>query len=142
MPSLHDPEELRARVAGVPVARLATVRPDGAPRLVPITFALVGELLCSAVDEVKPKRHQRLARLRDVARDPRVTVLVDHYEPDWSRLWWVRVDGTAAVHHDGPIRERALTALAAKYPQYATRPPSGPVLVVTPTRWSGWTSAA
>ena len=139
MPTLDDPSELRRRVEGAPVARLATVRPDGTPRLVPVTFALVDELLCFAVDEVKPKQSTRLARLADIARDPRVGLVVDHYDADWSALWWVRVDGHAAVVPDGPLRERALAVLAAKYPAYRT-PPGGPVVAITPVRWTGWSA--
>lgn len=135
-----DPDEQRARVARAPAARLATLRADGTPRLVPITFALVDGLLCSAVDTVKPKTTTRLARLADVVRDPRVGVLVDHYADDWTALWWVRIDGTAAVHDDGDLHARAVSALAAKYAPYTTAPPDGPVLVVTPTRWTGWTA--
>jgi PPOX class probable F420-dependent enzyme len=137
-----DPEVMRSRVAAAPVARLATLRPDGTPRLVPITFVLLDDLICSAVDEVKPKSTTRLARLADVARDPRVGIVVDHYAEDWSALWWVRVDGTAAVHEDGLLHERALGALVAKYPPYGAAPPSGPVVVVTPTRWTGWSATA
>lgn len=137
VPSL-DPAEQTARFAAAPVARLATLRPDGAPRLVPVTFVLLDGLVCSAVDEVKPKTTTRLARLADVRRDPRVGLVVDHYADDWSALWWVRVDGTAAVHEDGALRERALAALAAKYPPYADAPPDGVLLIVTPGRWTGW----
>ena len=86
-----------------------------------MTFAVLGELLCFAVDEVKPKRDARLARLDDIARDPRVALLVDHYDADWSALWWVRIDGDAAAHETGELRERALDALAAKFP-----PPTAP----------------
>jgi PPOX class probable F420-dependent enzyme len=136
-----DPAAQRSRLAAAPAARLATLRADGTPRLVPITFALVDGLICSAVDEVKPKTTTRLARLADVERDPRVGLVVDHYAADWSALWWVRVDGTAAVHRDGPLRQRALAALTAKYPPYAAAPPAGAVLVVTPTRWAGWTAS-
>lgn len=130
----------RTRVAQARVARLATLRPDGTPRLVPVTFVLVDGLLCSAVDSVKPKRDAALARLNDVRRDPRVAVLVDHYDEDWSTLWWVRIDGVAAVHSDGDVRERALDALAVKYPPYAAARPDGVVLVVTPIRWTGWSA--
>ena len=140
MPSLDDPDQLRSRVAAAPVARLATLRPDGTPRLVPVTFALVDDLLCFAVDEVKPKRSARLARLADIDRDPRVALLVDHYADDWSALWWVRVDGQAAVHDSGLPRERALDALAAKYPPYRAARPAGAAVAVTPGRWAGWSA--
>jgi PPOX class probable F420-dependent enzyme len=136
-----EPVRQRALLAAAPVGRLATLRADGTPRLVPITFVLLDEVVCSAVDEVKPKRSPRLARLADVRRDPRVGLVVDHYEADWARLWWVRVDGTAALHESGALRERALDALAAKYPPYATARPAGPLLVITPTSWTGWTAS-
>jgi PPOX class probable F420-dependent enzyme len=141
VPALDDPDELWRRVTAAAVARLATLRADGTPRLVPVTFAAVDEVLCFAVDEVKPKRHTRLARLADIERDDRVAVLVDHYAADWSTLWWVRVDGRAAVHPDGPLRERALDALAAKYPAYRAARPAGPVVAITPLRWAGWSAS-
>ena len=141
MPAVDHPEELRRRVAAAPVARLATLRRDGTARLVPVTFALVGDLLWFAVDEVKPKRDARLARLADIARDPRVTLLVDHYDADWSALWWVRVDGHAATHEAGPLRERALDALTAKYPPYRASRPAGPAVAITPLRWTGWSAS-
>jgi PPOX class probable F420-dependent enzyme len=134
------PDDRLTRFAAARVARLATLRADGAPRLVPVTFVLMDGLVCSAVDEVKPKSTTRLARLADVERDPRAGLVVDHYADDWSQLWWVRVDGTAAVHRTGDLRDRALAALVGKYRPYAAAPPDGPVLVVTPTRWTGWTA--
>jgi PPOX class probable F420-dependent enzyme len=140
VPTLDDLRELRRRVETAPVARLATIRRDGSPRLVPVTFAQLGELLCFAVDEVKPKRDTRLARLADIARDPRVGLIVDHYDADWSALWWVRIDGDAVTHDTGELREHALDALAAKYPPYRAARPAGPVVVITPRRWSGWSA--
>jgi PPOX class probable F420-dependent enzyme len=139
VPTLDDASR-RARLAQAPVARLATLRPDGTPRLVPFTFALVGDVICSAVDGVKPKTSTRLARLDDVRRDPRVALVADHYDADWSTLWWVRVDGVAEIHEAGALRADALAALVAKYPLYAAAPPDGVVLVITPTRWAGWTA--
>jgi PPOX class probable F420-dependent enzyme len=139
VPSL-DESACRQRLVAHPVARLATLRADGTPRLVPITFALVDGLVCSAVDEVKPKRGPRLARLADVARDPRAAVVVDEYADDWAQLWWVRVDGTAAVHETGGLRERALDALQAKYPPYREARPHGPLLVITPSAITGWSA--
>lgn len=136
-----SPDEQRARVAGARVARLATLRPDGTARLVPITFVLLDGLVCSAVDDVKPKRSPHLARLDDVRRDPRAAVLVDRYTDDWAQLWWVRIDGTATVHDAGDVAERARAALADKYVPYAAKPPQGPVLMLTPTRWTGWSAS-
>ncbi|CAN5147198.1 TIGR03668 family PPOX class F420-dependent oxidoreductase [soil metagenome] len=141
MPRLADPGELWPRVAAARVARLATLRADGSPRLVPVTFAVVDGLICSAVDAVKPKSSPRLARLADVRRDPRVTLLIDRYDEDWTELWWVRIDGTAEVHQDGSLREEALAALAAKYRGYRTHPPDGELLVLTPRRVAGWTAS-
>ena len=121
-----------ARLAAARVGRLATT----APRVVPVTFAVAGRALVHAVDH-KPKATRALARLEDIARDPRVSLLVDQYEEDWSRLWWARADGTARVL-DADDAVAAIDALAAKYPQYAERPPSGPVVLIDVERVSGW----
>ena len=132
-----DPAEARALFASAPVARLATVRPDGSPHIVPICFAFSGETIYTAVDH-KPKATAALARLRHIAAEPRVALLADRYEDDWSRLWWVRVDGDASIADSRQEREAASAALAAAYPQYADRPPQGPVIAVRPRRFSGW----
>jgi PPOX class probable F420-dependent enzyme len=140
MPSLDD-SAARELLGSARVARLATIRAgDGTPRLVPITFALVDGLVVSAVDRVKPKRHTRLARLRDIDADPRVGLLADHYDDDWSQLWWVRLDATASVHDAGELHTRAVDALAARYAPYRAEPPDGPVVVLTPDRWTGWSA--
>lgn len=134
-------DEARARFSRTRVARLATVSAEGEPHLVPITFALLDpDTLVTAVDH-KPKRTQALRRLANIAVNPAVSVLTDHYEEDWSRLWWVRADGTAQVREaaDAPAE---VAALSARYPQYAERPPEGPVIVVAVRRWSGWAWAA
>ena len=128
---------LRPRVAGARVARLATIDPDGRPHLVPVCFALEGDTLYSAVDE-KPKRSLRLRRIENVCARPAVTVLVDHYEEDWSRLWWVRLRGSARVLEEGPEAERALALLREKYEQYREAPPPGPVLAIDVEEWRGW----
>jgi PPOX class probable F420-dependent enzyme len=129
---------MRKRVATARIGRLATQGPDG-PHLVPFCFVLEDDRLYSAVDR-KPKRQGRLRRLRNVSRDPRVSVLVDHYQEDWSRLWWVRLDGAARELEPGVETERALALLAAKYPQYRRQPPPGPVLRIDILRWRGWTA--
>jgi PPOX class probable F420-dependent enzyme len=122
------------------VARLATTDPDGRPHLVPIVFVVDGTTLYSAVDR-KPKRSQRLRRIENVRVRPDVTVLVDHYEDDWGRLWWIRLRGLGRVLDDGAERERALDLLAAKYPQYRTERPDGAVLAVDVTEVRDWSAA-
>ena len=139
-PSLRDQEEIRRRVARARVARLATADARGRPHLVPICFALAAETLLSAVDE-KPKWSQRLKRLDNIRANPRVSVLVDHYEEDWSRLWWVRVDGIARVVEDDGGRQHAVRLLQAKYEQYRRQPPSGAVVAVSITGWRGWAAS-
>lgn len=122
------------RFAAARVARLATVGADGAPHLVPIVFALTGDVIHSAVD-AKPKRHRRLRRLANIAHEPRVSVLADHYADDWTQLWWVRADGIAQVT---PFSAAGLAALQSKYPQYAQSPPAGPFVTVQVRRWTSW----
>lgn len=126
-------EEARELFASVRVAHLATVREDGAPHVVPICFALDGDTLLTAVDQ-KPKRSADLLRLRNIAAEPRVSVLADAYDDDWSKLWWARMDGIAEVTES----EHAIGLLRARYLQYTDAPPEGPVIAVTATSWSGW----
>jgi len=132
---------LKARelFASATVARLATVGADGAPHLVPVCFAVVGDIVYSAVDD-KPKRTTDLARLVNIAAEPRVALLADHYDGDWTRLWWVRADGHARIVASADERALALEALAAAYTQYAARPPQGPVIGIEVRRWSGWSA--
>ncbi|MGH8972914.1 MAG: TIGR03668 family PPOX class F420-dependent oxidoreductase [Acidimicrobiia bacterium] len=132
-----DEEVLRRRATAAPVARLATVGPGGRPRVVPCCFAVDGDVVYSAVDH-KPKRTARLARLADIAANPAVSLVVDHYEDDWSQLWWVRLDGTARVVEDGPEWQRGVDLLVTKYAQYRERRPAGPVIVVAVERWRAW----
>ena len=132
--------EARRRFAAARVARLATADAAGRPHLVPISFALVGQVIYSAVD-AKPKTTTALRRLSNVVANPRVAVLVDHYDDDWAGLWWVRADGTGRVLD--PADPRAATGVAhltARYPQYVAQPPAGPVLVIEVDRWSHWSA--
>jgi PPOX class probable F420-dependent enzyme len=129
----------RERVSSEPVARLATTDPDGRPHLVPIVFALLGDTLYSAVD-AKPKASRTLRRVENARSRPDVTVLVDRYDEDWTRLWWVRLRGRARVLDGGEEAERALAALTAKYEQYREAPPGLPVLAVDIGEWRGWSA--
>jgi PPOX class probable F420-dependent enzyme len=134
-----DEARCRALLTDARVGHLATVRPDGRPHVVVCCFALDGDRLWTAVD-AKPKASSRLQRLTNVRAHPRASLLADHYEEDWEALWWVRVDGEATVIDGGAERERAVTALVAKYPQYATTPPPGPVIALAAERFSGWSA--
>jgi PPOX class probable F420-dependent enzyme len=139
-----DTSEIRRRFAEARVARLATVDPHDRPQLVPITFAALGEdTIVTAVDH-KPKRTTELGRLRNIAANPAVSVLVDHYGEDWDELWWVRADGTGRVLRppaEPELRTRALAALAHRYRQYREIPPAGAMIVIAVERWSGWVGA-
>ena len=135
-----DDPVARERVAGARVARLATIDPDGHPHLVPIVFALDGDTLYTAVD-AKPKRSRRLRRIENARKRPHVTVLVDHYDEDWRRLWWVRLRGRARVLDAGGEAERALRLLAEKYEQYRREPPGLPVLAIDVREWRSWPAA-
>jgi PPOX class probable F420-dependent enzyme len=119
------------------VARLATAGADGRPHVVPICFAVDGDTLWFAVDQ-KPKRTRALRRLRNIEANPWVEVAVDHYEEDWTRLWWVRLRGRAQVVERD---ERALDLLAAKYEQYRREPPAGPFVRVAIETRGAWSAS-
>jgi PPOX class probable F420-dependent enzyme len=129
------PDEARRRFGAARVARLATADAAGRPHVVPVTFALAGDTVYSAVD-AKPKRGTALRRLANVRANPRVALLVDHYAEDWDTLWWVRADGAGRVlETDDPEAVRAAELLAARYERFALR---GAVLAVDIDNWSGW----
>jgi PPOX class probable F420-dependent enzyme len=134
------PQE-RARVSAARVARLATVRPDGTPHIVAVTFALDGDIVVSAIDH-KPKRTQELQRLRNLDERPTASLLVDHYEDDWSKLWWVRLDLEVEIVRDGPRRTDLLEPLVGKYADYRVVAPQGPVLVMAVRSTTSWSASA
>jgi PPOX class probable F420-dependent enzyme len=121
-----------------PVARLGLLDGEGRPRVLPITYALAGGALWSAIDD-KPKRvpGDQVARVRWLRARPESALTVDHYDADWARLAWVQVLGRMAVL-DVPGHEHALDALAARYPAYRAQPPGGPLLRLTPERVLCW----
>jgi PPOX class probable F420-dependent enzyme len=131
----------KVRFTQSPVARLATITPDGIPHLVPVVFAVGDdEVVYTAVD-AKPKTTRRLRRLANIESNPQVSLLVDHYTDDWTQLWWVRVDGVAAIHRDGEAMRIGCRLLRAKYAQYQSVPLNGPVIAITVRRWSSWHAA-
>lgn len=133
--------EMHRRIKTVMVARLATVRRDGRPHIVPITFALADDNVLYFVIDDKPKRTTNLQRLRNIESQPFVSILIDHYEDDWTRLWWVRADGTARVLREGAEFDHAILVLSARYPQYRSARPPGPVVAITVERLTGWSAS-
>jgi PPOX class probable F420-dependent enzyme len=128
------------RFAKARVGRLATSTPTGRPHVVPVVFALVENNVWTAVD-AKPKSTHSLRRLANIESNPRVSMLVDEYEDDWSALWWVRIDGDATiVSVDASDGRLALSALSAKYPQYATQAPPGPLIRIAVVSWTSWSA--
>ncbi|KAA0085361.1 TIGR03668 family PPOX class F420-dependent oxidoreductase [Mycolicibacterium sp. P9-64] len=123
------------------VAVLATVGSDSAPHVVPVVFAVSrgadGAKIYTAVD-AKRKSTQRLRRLTNIAANPRVSLLVDHYDEDWSQLWWVRADGVAEIHDTGEEMAAGYALLRHKYRQYDRIALDGPVVTVDVQRWSSW----
>lgn len=136
-----DEVEALRRLRTSRVARLATLRPEGSPHLVPVTFAFVGEHIVTMIDH-KPKTTTSLQRLANVEKSPHASLIVDHYSDDWSELWWVRVDGHAMVHNGGELWVEGRQALAAKYRQYEHRPPDGPAIAIRLDHLSFWASTA
>ncbi|TCN50845.1 PPOX class probable F420-dependent enzyme [Rhodococcus sp. SMB37] len=132
--------DVRRLVAEARVARLATADGSGVPHLVPIVFALDGDAIHTCVDD-KPKTTRRLRRLADIAENPRVSVLIDHYDDDWSQLWWVRVGGVATVHDaHTDAGATGLDALSRKYAQYRAKRPTGPVITIDRLSWRSWSA--
>lgn len=134
-----DRAECEERLAAARSGHLATVRPDGRPHLVVVTFATYGDRIVTAIDH-KPKSTQRLQRLVNIEADPNVSFLVDGYDEDWARLWWVRVDGGAGIWVDGVEWHEAIDALVVRYDQYRERRPEGPVIAIEPSEITGWAS--
>ena len=121
-------------------ATLGTVEETGQPHLVPIVFAYREGRLYTAVDR-KPKSTRRLKRLRNIEANPNVSVLLDRYDDDWARLWWIRVDGTARVIDSGRSFREGIALLTGKYRPYDTQPPPGPVIEVRVETIRAWSAS-
>jgi PPOX class probable F420-dependent enzyme len=141
-----DRDDALQRLRTARVGRIATVTPEGRPHVVPFVFALAespgGEPRAYWVVDRKPKRSERVQRLRNIEANPAVEFVVDGYDEDWDALWWVRASGTGRVVDPGEERSAALTSLRSKYARYADEPPPGPVVAVDIERVSGWDARA
>lgn len=126
------------------VARLGTADAGGRPLVVPVCFAFDGRQLYTAID-AKPKRTRELRRLKNIAANPRVSLLVDRWDEDWTQLMWVIVEGQADVLTTGPERARALDLLLTKYPQYRAMDlghTAGPAIRIALDHVRAWRSHA
>jgi PPOX class probable F420-dependent enzyme len=132
-----DDTVMRERAGAARVARLATITPGGRPHAVPVCFVLVGETAYTAVDG-KPKSTRALQRLANVRAHPDAALLIDHYDDDWTVVWWVRIDARGRVLEPGVEQDRAMAALCDKYEQYRHDPPAGPVIALDFVRWKAW----
>jgi PPOX class probable F420-dependent enzyme len=133
--------ECRARVAAARHAVLATRHPERGVDAVPVVFAIVDSQLVVPLDTVKAKRHRRLGRLANLEGDPRCVLLVEHYDEDWSRLWWVRVHARSSPGLSSPGSggfDASMAALLDRYPAYRRPGSVDAVLVLAPTAWYGW----
>jgi PPOX class probable F420-dependent enzyme len=123
---------------------LASVTAEHRPHVVPFVFALVergpSSIAYWVVDR-KPKRSNELQRLGNIEANPAVEFVVDSYDEDWERLWWVRCAGVARVVTDEAERRDALRELTEKYPQYRADPPDGPVVAIDIGSIRGWEGA-
>lgn len=137
------PNAIPAKLEQVRVARLATLDAECAPHIVPVCFAYDGKVFYSAVD-LKPKRvaPDKLARLQHIRARAQVALLIDQYDEDWSRLWYILVRGKAKLIPNSAHKERAqaIRQLKAKYPQYAAGmlPDDAPIIRITPERITSW----
>ena len=136
---LIDTEEITRSLTDARSATLGTVDRAGRPHLVPIVFAYREGRLYTAVDR-KPKSTSRLKRLRNIEANPGVSVLLDGYDDDWTRLWWIRIDGSARVIDSGPAFREGIALLTRKYQPYVAQPPPGPVIEVRVETIRAWTA--
>ncbi len=127
-------------LANARVGHLATASETGTPHVIPVCFAVDGDLIYSVLDQ-KPKRTGliKLRRVKNVLANPLATLVVDHYEEDWSRLWYIMVSGRAELLLEGAERASAIPVLRAKYPQYRNMNiGENPVIKISPERVIAW----
>ena len=132
-----DQAELLARA---PVGRLATSDAQGIPHVIPICYALMAGMIYSVLDQ-KPKRSTltRLRRVRNILANPQVSLVVDHYEENWQRLWYILISGTAELLEDDAERPAAIQVLGQKYSQYRLMNIApNPVIKITPYHVVCW----
>lgn len=138
-------DDVRAQLEAARHGYLSTASADANPHLQPVVFQIVGEAVYIAIDE-KPKTTLRLRRLTNIEQNPRFALLVDRYDDDWSRLWWVLLRGPADVlwpsKWDANEAARVIAALRTKYPQYESMAlEERPLLRLRPDRVTRWSAS-
>ena len=126
------------------IAHLATSTRNGLPHVVPICFAYDGRVIYSSIDR-KPKRVEpaRMRRVRNIAENRRVSLVVDSYSENWERLCYVIVDGVASMLYSGTEYRRAIPLLRRKYRQYRSmRLEERPIIRIEPVRSRAWRASA
>ena len=132
-----SPSALRF-VRAARVAHLATADAIGQPLVIPICFAFDGKEFFSPIDE-KPKRTTKLKRLRNIAENPKVSLIIDRYDDDWRRLAYVLIRGSAKILLRGARHRRGVYLLRRKYPQYRSMAINDrPMIVITPKQLTSW----
>ena len=137
--SALSPEEQHA-INAQRLAHLATADSEAVPHLIPVCFHYDGDHFYSVLDQ-KPKRTEvtNLKRVRNILANPRVALVIDHWQEEWHGLWYVLVNGTADLLYEGPEQQAAVAALRRKYPQYrAMHLDNKPVIRITPTNIVRW----
>ena len=132
--------EQATRLSETPVGHLATADANGRPHVIPVCFAYDGQYIYSVLD-AKPKRGSltSLRRVRNILANPQVSLVIDHYDEDWTRLWYLLVQGRAELIESGAEPADAVSLLRSKYPQYRKMDLDGnPVIKITPERATGW----
>ena len=123
-----------------PIGHLATADVNGRPHVIPVCFACDGQRIYSVLD-AKPKSGslRNLRRVRNILANPQVSLVIDHYEADWSKLWYLLVHGRAELLEPCDEQAAAIALLRAKYPQYRGMDlDTNPVIKITPERATGW----
>ena len=138
MPTI--PEHYLKILTNYPIGHLATADQNAHPHLIPICYSSDGVSIVSALDQ-KPKSTgiRNLKRVKNIISNPQVALLIDHYDDDWQKLWYVLISGTATLLEKGEFQKKAIGLLVDKYPQYQDMCISkSPVIRITPTKITSW----
>lgn len=130
------PERIRALMDGARRGVMSTLLHDGSAHSVPVVFAVLEDEIVSPIDH-KPKTGEVMARVKNLGRDDRVTLLLDHWDEDWPQVGWVMVRGRATVETDAPAP--LMRALNARYPQYEPDERHDALIRIRPTKILWWT---